>query len=38
MTFHLDEGGFIIGLTTDLSKVLDGWDTFLGILELGGNP
>jgi hypothetical protein len=38
MTFHLYESGLFIGLATDLSKVLNGWDTLFRILKLGSNP
>lgn len=38
VTFHLDEGGFFVGLATDLSEILNGWYTLLGVLELGSNP
>lgn len=38
MTFHLDKRGFLISLATDLRKVLDGWNTFFCVFELGSNP
>jgi hypothetical protein len=38
MALHLDEGGLVVCLTTDLSEVLNGWYTLLGILEFGSDP
>jgi len=38
VVLHLDEGGLVVGLTTDLCEVVDGGDAVLCVLELCGDP
>ena len=38
MAFHLDKGGFVVGVSTNLAQLAYSGHAFFGVLELGSDP